>query len=88
MNLRHTAALAPLVGLLSDGAAGHSRSQCLVVNAGVNSMLYPLCQGLTSFTIPLKTIPANQPIPLDSIFSANSSSARCLSGDVSMEVGT
>jgi len=38
-------------------------------------MLYPLCHGVTSFTIPLKTIPANQPIPLWSIFSANSSSA-------------
>jgi len=42
-------------------------------------MLYPLCHGVTSFTIPLKTIPANQPIPLWSIFSENSSSARCLS---------
>jgi hypothetical protein len=42
-------------------------------------MLDPLCHGLTFFTIPLKTIPANQPIPLDSIFSANSSRTRCLS---------
>ena len=39
----------------------------MVVKAGVNSMLYPVCQGVTSFTIPLKTIPANQPIPLDYI---------------------
>jgi hypothetical protein len=57
----------------STDATSGSYSRCLVVNAGANSMSYPLCQGLTSFTTPRNTIEANHPMPLTSILSTNNS---------------